>query len=35
MLTEGAVKSVADGNPFKIVQIYVNSPLVWGCLCIS
>jgi hypothetical protein len=30
MLTEGAVKSVADGNPFKIVQIYVNSPLVWG-----
>lgn len=30
LLTEGAVKAIADNAPFKIVQVYVNSPLYWG-----
>ena len=30
MLTEGAIKAIADGKNFKIIQIYVNSPLIWG-----
>lgn len=30
VLTEGIVKDIADGNPSKIVQTYVQSPLVWG-----
>lgn len=30
LLTEGAVKAIADHAPFKIVQVYVNSPLYWG-----
>lgn len=29
-LTEGIVKSITDGNPSKIVQTYVQSPLLWG-----
>lgn len=29
-LTEGMVKDVMQGNPSKIVQFYVNSPLRWG-----
>jgi ABC-type nitrate/sulfonate/bicarbonate transport system substrate-binding protein len=30
ILTEGIVKDIAAGNPSKIVQIYVASPLIWG-----
>ncbi|TMU56599.1 substrate-binding domain-containing protein [Flagellimonas algicola] len=30
ILTEGIVKSIAQGNPAKIVQEYVSSPLLWG-----
>jgi ABC-type nitrate/sulfonate/bicarbonate transport system substrate-binding protein len=30
ILTEGIVKDIVDGNPSKIVQIYVESPLIWG-----
>jgi len=30
LLTEGAVKAIADGAPMRIVQVYVNSPLHWG-----
>lgn len=30
MLTEGIVKDIVAGNPSKIVQIYVESPLIWG-----
>jgi ABC-type nitrate/sulfonate/bicarbonate transport system substrate-binding protein len=30
ILTEGAVKDIVAGNPSKIVQIYVESPLIWG-----
>ncbi|WP_299537064.1 substrate-binding domain-containing protein [Ulvibacterium sp.] len=30
ILTEGMVKSISDGNPAKIVQEYVSSPLLWG-----
>lgn len=30
ILTEGIVKDIAAGNPSKIVQVYVDSPLVWG-----
>jgi sulfonate transport system substrate-binding protein len=33
VLTEGAVKAIADGAPMKIVQVYVNSPLYWGIYC--
>ncbi len=29
-LTEGIVADIVDGNPCKIVQFYVNSPLRWG-----
>ncbi len=29
-LTEGTVKSIAQGNPSKIIHIYVKSPLQWG-----
>jgi ABC-type nitrate/sulfonate/bicarbonate transport system substrate-binding protein len=29
-LTEGVVKSISEGNPVKIVQEYVSSPLLWG-----
>lgn len=30
ILTEGIVKDILAGNPSKIVQIYVQSPLIWG-----
>lgn len=30
ILTEGIVKSITDGNPSKIVQTYISSPLLWG-----
>jgi ABC-type nitrate/sulfonate/bicarbonate transport system substrate-binding protein len=29
-LTEGMVSDILQGNPSKIVQFYVNSPLAWG-----
>ncbi|GEC80022.1 substrate-binding domain-containing protein [Flavobacterium aquatile] len=30
ILSEGIVKDIVGGNPCKIVQVYVESPLVWG-----
>ena len=30
ILTEGIVKDIVGGNPSKIVQVYVESPLIWG-----
>lgn len=30
ILTEGIIKDIIDGNPSKIVQTYVDSPLIWG-----
>lgn len=30
ILTEGIIKDIVAGNPGKIVQIYVQSPLIWG-----
>ncbi|CAM3036551.1 substrate-binding domain-containing protein [Flavobacterium frigoris] len=30
ILTEGIVKDIVAGNHSKIVQIYVQSPLIWG-----
>ncbi len=30
ILTEGIVKDILAANPSKIVQIYVESPLIWG-----
>ena len=30
ILTEGMVKDLVAGNPSKIVQVYVESPLLWG-----
>ncbi len=30
ILTEGIVKDIIDGNPSKIVQTFVQSPLIWG-----
>ena len=30
ILTEGIVKDIVGGNNSKIVQIYVESPLIWG-----
>ncbi len=30
VLTEGIVKDISLGNPSKIVQTYVESPLIWG-----
>jgi len=30
ILTEGVVKSISLGNPSKIIQVYVASPLQWG-----
>lgn len=30
ILTEGIVKDIVGGNPAKIVQVYVESPLIWG-----
>lgn len=30
ILTEGIVKDINEGNPSKIIQVYVESPLLWG-----
>lgn len=30
ILTEGIIKDIVDGNPSKIVQTFVSSPLIWG-----
>ncbi|NRA91132.1 MAG: ABC transporter substrate-binding protein [Psychroserpens sp.] len=30
ILTEGIIKDIIDGNPSKIVQTFVHSPLIWG-----
>jgi ABC-type nitrate/sulfonate/bicarbonate transport system substrate-binding protein len=30
ILTEGIVKSITEGNPVRIVQEYIASPLLWG-----
>ena len=30
ILTEGVIKDIIDGNPSKIVQTFVSSPLIWG-----
>ena len=30
ILTEGIVKDIVAGNRCKIVQVYVDSPLIWG-----
>ena len=30
ILTEGIIKDIAAGNASKIVQVYVESPLIWG-----
>lgn len=30
ILTEGIIKDIINGNPSKIVKIYVESPLLWG-----
>lgn len=30
VLTEGIIKDIVEGNPSKIVQTFVQSPLLWG-----
>jgi len=30
ILTEGIIKDIVQGNPSKIVQTFVQSPLIWG-----
>lgn len=30
VLTEGIVKAISDGNPSRIIQTFVASPLMWG-----
>ncbi|PQJ23125.1 substrate-binding domain-containing protein [Tenacibaculum sp. SG-28] len=30
VLTEGIIKDIIDGNPSKITQTFVDSPLIWG-----
>ena len=30
LLTEGIIKDIVSGNSSKIVQVYVESPLIWG-----
>lgn len=30
VLTEGIIKAIINGNPSKIVQPFVESPLIWG-----
>jgi len=30
ILTEGIIRSISHGNPCKIVQEYIASPLLWG-----
>jgi ABC-type nitrate/sulfonate/bicarbonate transport system substrate-binding protein len=30
VLTEGIIKDITEGNPSKILQTYVETPLIWG-----
>ncbi|ETN95455.1 ABC-type nitrate/sulfonate/bicarbonate transport system, substrate-binding protein [Zhouia amylolytica] len=30
ILTEGIIKDITEGNPSKIIQKYIESPLLWG-----
>lgn len=30
ILTEGIIKDIGEGNPSKIVQTFIKSPLIWG-----
>ena len=30
ILTEGIIRDIINGNPSKIVQVFVKSPLIWG-----
>lgn len=30
ILTEGIVKDIVEGNDSRIVQVYIESPLIWG-----
>ena len=30
VLTEGIIKDITNGNPSKIVKVFVESPLLWG-----
>lgn len=30
ILTEGIIKDIIAGNPSKIIQTYINTPLIWG-----
>ena len=30
VLTEGIIKEIEDGAPFKIIQEYIATPLIWG-----
>jgi ABC-type nitrate/sulfonate/bicarbonate transport system substrate-binding protein len=30
ILTEGIVKDIVGGNPSSIIQVYVDTPLIWG-----
>lgn len=30
LLTEGIIRDIAQGNPSRIIQVYVSTPLVWG-----
>ncbi len=30
VLTEGIIKDISNGNPSKIIQTFVKSPLIWG-----
>ncbi len=30
ILTDGIIKDITAGNPSKIIQVYVESPLLWG-----
>ena len=30
ILTEGIIKDIIDGNPSKILQTFVTTPLIWG-----
>ncbi len=30
ILTEGIIKDIIDGNPSKIVQTFIQTPLIWG-----
>ncbi len=30
ILTEGVIKDIVEGNPSKIVQTFVETPLIWG-----